>query len=133
MQNDFSSLQRLLWIDGIAALCSGVVVFLFGSPLSAFFNLPPSLLNVMALISLGYAAYSLHLALRKVKPLSLLKGLVVANTGWAIVCLTLMFYYFNMTNLWGKGYFILEAIFVACLALLEWKQIGLLKLKATIK
>lgn len=128
MHNNFFSLQRLLWIDGIAAICSGLMVFLFRSSLSVFLNLPQSLLKTMAFISVGYAAYSLHLALRKVKPLSLLKILVLANSVWAIVCLSLMCYHFNMTNLLGKGYFLLEALFVAGLALLEWEQIKLLRL-----
>ncbi len=116
-------LQRLLWIDGIAALTSGCIVLLFTTPLSGFFNLPHQVLQVMAFISLGYAAYSLSLAQRKVKPISLLKLLVFANGAWVIVCLSVMLFYSYTATFYGIIYLILEALLVATLAFLEWKQI----------
>ncbi len=121
------SLQRLLWIDGIAALTSGCMVLLFTPDLSNFFNLPQPLLKTLAFISLGYAAYSLHLAQRKVKPIPLLKLLVFANCAWAVVCLSVMLFYNNTATFYGTAYLILEALFVATLAFLEWGQIKLNK------
>lgn len=115
-------LQRLLWIDGIAALTSGCIVLLFTSTLSVFFNLPQQVLIIMAFISLGYAAYSLSLAQRKVKPMPLLKLLVFANCAWVVVCLSVMLFYRNAATLYGTAYLLLEALFVATLAFLEWKK-----------
>jgi hypothetical protein len=123
----FFSLQRLLWIDGIAALTSGCIVLIFTSSLSGFFNIPQPLLRILAFISLGYAAYSLSLAQRKVKPMPLLKLLVVANCAWAVVCLSVMLFYSNTATFYGTIYLILEALFVGTLAFLEWRQIKLAK------
>jgi hypothetical protein len=122
----FFSLQRLLWIDGIAALTSGCMVLLFTTPLAGFFNLPQQLLRTLAFISLGYAAYSLYLAQRKIKPRPLLKLLVFANCAWVVVCLSVMLFYSNTATCFGSAYFILEALFVVTLAFLEWRQIRLL-------
>ena len=121
------SLQRLLWIDGIAALTSGCIVLFFTADLSNFFNLPQPLLRILAFISLGYAAYSLYLAQRKVKPMPLLKLLVFANCAWAVVCLSVMLFYSNTATFYGTVYLILEDLFVAALAFLEWRQIKLNK------
>jgi hypothetical protein len=123
----FFSLQKLLWIDGIAALISGCIALLFTPTLSGFFNLPYQVLQIMAFISLGYAAYSLSLAQRKVNPLPLLKLLVFANCTWAVVCLSVMLFYSNTATFYGTVYLILEALFVATLAFLEWRQIKLNK------
>ena len=127
MYKFFFSLQRLLWIDGIAALTSGCIVLLFTPALSDFFNLPQQLLKKLALISLGYAAYSLYLAQRKVKPMPLLKLLVFANCAWAVVCLSVMLFHSNTATFFGVGYLIIEALLVATLAFLEWRQIKLNK------
>ncbi len=117
------SLQRLLWIDGIAALTSGCIVLLFTTTLSIFFNLPYQVLQIMAFISLGYAGYSLSLAQRKVKPTSLVKLLVFANCAWAVVCLSVMLFYRSTATVYGTIYLLLEALFVGILAFLEWRQI----------
>ena len=119
----FFSLQRLLWIDGIAALTSGCIALVFTSFLSDFLKLPQPLLRTLAFISLGYAVYSLSLAQRKVKPVPLLKLLVVANSVWVVVCLSVMLFYSNTATFYGTIYLVLEALFVGALALFEWNKL----------
>jgi hypothetical protein len=116
-------LQQLLWIDSIAALLSGCVVLVFTSSL----NLPHRILQVMGIISLGYSAYSLSLAQRKIKAIRLLKLLVFANCAWVIVCLSITVLYRNTSTVYGTVYLLLEALFVGTLAILEWRQIKLSK------
>jgi hypothetical protein len=43
--------NRLVWIDGFAALASGCFTLLFKSKLSPIFNLPENLLTALMLVS----------------------------------------------------------------------------------
>ena len=119
----FFSLKNLLWLDGLAALAAGVTVGLLRATLAPLFHLPESLLATQAIVSLGYAGFSLSLARQKTPPQWLLLVLVLANLGYAgCVLLLLLFFYTAATGL-GVGYFLLEAGFVVTLAALEWQQV----------
>ena len=120
------SLKTLIWIDGIAALLSGCFVLAFRGQLAPFLHLPEQLLLAMCWVSFGYAAYSIRLAMQKQKPKKLIKVLVAANSIWAILCIGIAIYFITAATLWGIAYLILESLFVAALAVLEWRQIKLM-------
>ena len=117
------SLKTLIWIDGIAALLSGCFVLALRGQLAPFFNLPEQLLLTMCCVSFGYAVYSIRLAMQEPKPQKLLKALVAANSIWAILCIVIAVYFIATATPWGIAYLILESLFVAALAVLEWRQI----------
>ena len=117
------SLNTLIWIDANAALLSGCFVLAFRGQLAPWFNLPERLLFSMCCVSFGYAAYSLRLAMQKSKPVKWLKVLVAANSVWAVLCLVIAVCFSATATIWGIAYLILESLFVATLAVLEWKQI----------
>lgn len=124
------SLSTLIWIDGMAALLSGCFVLAFRGQLAPWFNLPEQLLLAMCWVSFGYAAYSIRLAMQKTKPTKWLKVLVAANSIWAVLCIAIAIYFSDTATLWGIAYLSLESLFVAALAVLEWKQIKMIGVHA---
>lgn len=117
------SLKQILWIDGGAALLAGVIILLFSSRLSVFFNLPENLLNTQAIITLVYALYSISLARRKTHPKRLVYLLAIANFAYALFVTGLVLYFFRTATIYGLIYLIAEALFIGILAFLEWKRI----------
>ncbi len=119
--------RRLLWVDGLAALSAGVAVLLVSGWLSAWYRLPQDLLVCIGLVNVAYAAYSISLALRSVRPQKLILLLVVANLTWAGVCLTLAINHSDTARIFGLAHLFGEGMFVGCLACLEWRWRELLR------
>lgn len=67
------------------------------------------------------ACYSFSLAVRKKRPVLLIKALILANSFWAMVCLGIVSQYYEQLSSLGYLHLLAEAIFVGGLALLEWK------------
>lgn len=114
--------RRLLWIDCTAAAVAGVAVLTLGGWLSRLYALPHELLLFTGGVNLLYGAYSFSLAVRMQRPMSLIKLLVGANLGWAVVCLGLAVAYGSQATLFGIAHLAGEALFVGGLAVLEWTQ-----------
>lgn len=121
------SLNKLIWLDGTAALLSALFVLVFKSFLSGFLNLPLNLLMLMSIISFLYAAYSISLALSEQKPVYRIKILITGNIIWSLLCLIFILLQFKTINVFGIIYLLGESIFVAGLAWFEYRQLKLIK------
>ncbi len=119
--------RKLLWVDGLAALLAGGVVLMTSGWLSQWYRLPQQLLLVIGMVNLMYASYSISLAARSVRPIPLILLLVLANLAWAMVCLILTFNHHETATLYGLAHLVGEALFVSCLAALEWRWRELLR------
>lgn len=112
---------RLFWIDGLAALTAGTLVFLAHAPLAEWYGLPPDLMRLMGMVNLAYATYSLSLAMRPDRPKPLIVFLVAANLAWAVTCLRWAAAFADTASPLGLGHLVGEAVFVSVLAGLEWR------------
>ena len=113
--------RNILFLDGIAASCAGVITLSYISWLQDLHKLPKDLLVSIALINLFYAAYSLSLSILKNRPTILIIALIIANSIWSINCLRLAYNYADIASLFGLLHLLGEAIFVGTLAYLEWR------------
>lgn len=113
--------RYLLWIDGLAAATAGMLMLAIGDRLSGWYQLPPALLHLIGLVSLGYATYSLSLALRARRPGTLIVLLMLANSLWAAACLRWAVVFAPTASPWGLAHLLGESAFVGGLALLEWR------------
>ena len=113
--------RYLLWVDGCAAGVAAVLLLVLGPWLQVWYGLPAALLQLIAMVSLGYAAYSLNLARLSRRPAWALVLLVVANALWALLCMRWALLYGPTASLLGVLHLLVEALFVGTLALLEWR------------
>jgi hypothetical protein len=117
------SLKTLLWIDGFAALLSGVLMLTLKNIVSPIFNLPENLLTFLAIVSLAYSPFSIYLAKQKSNSKQLMTILVLANSIYAFFCFILAIYFHKTATLIGIGYLLFDSIVVATLAILEQQKI----------
>jgi hypothetical protein len=117
------SLKKLLWADGIAGLLAGIILLIFSSRLSAFFNLPESLVKTQGFINLLYCSYSLSLARLRVNSKRSVYILALANAAYALFATGVLMYFFRTASVYGIIYLIAEVIFIGLLAVLEWRKI----------
>jgi len=119
--------RHLLWIDCTGAAVAGVFVLAFSGWLSRLEGVPQEVLVFTGAVNLLYAGFSFSLAIRRVRPGRLLTGLVIANLAWAPVCIGLLIAFsasatpFAVVHLGGEG------VYVAVLAVLEWRNRDLLR------
>jgi hypothetical protein len=121
-ENQGAVFRRLLWIDCGAGAAAAVTVFVLSAWLSRLYGLPRDVLLFIGAANLLYASYSFSLARRSERPLSLIKLLVYANAGWALVCVGLAAYFWGQATVFGLAHLIGEALIVGGLAALEWNQ-----------
>ena len=119
-------LQRLLWVDCVAAGLAGAVVLSLAGWLSPLHGLPRGLLLFTGAVNVAYGAYSFSLAVRANRPRWSIHVLVVANLTWAAVCLGLAAAFSASATWFGLGHLVGEALFVGGLATLEWRRRDLL-------
>ena len=123
------SLNKLIWVDGIAALLSAIFVLSLKSILSGFLQISIPVLLLMSIISFAYATYSISLALLKKKPIYRIKLLVKGNIIWAACCIIFIIYLIKTINIFGVIYLVSESLFVTVLAWFEYKQLQNIKSK----
>lgn len=116
-----TSKVTILWIDCLGGLMVGFFVLLFCSLISAWTNLPTSIVISMALANLLYGSYSLYVTTRKSRSILLVKILAVANICWLFVCISIAVYYWQEVSALGLLHVIGEGIYVAALGLVEWR------------
>jgi hypothetical protein len=114
--------QRILWIDGIAALSAGVLALVLGEFLADLYALPRGLITFIGAVNLAYSACSLTLATRRRRPTSAIIGLAAANGIWASVCAGLAIRFRGDASALGLAVILFEGAFVAALATLEWRH-----------
>lgn len=119
-------LRRLLWVDCTAGAVVGIVVLALAGWLSRLEALPRGVLLFTGAVNLLYASYSFSLALRRRRPMALIRLLVFANLAWVPVCLGLAFAFRHQATAYGFVHLLGEAAFVGGLAVLEWRNRHLL-------
>ncbi|HYH78407.1 MAG TPA: hypothetical protein VEX86_01375 [Longimicrobium sp.] len=115
-------LRKLLWVDCIAGALVGVAVLMLSGWLSNLYALPRSLLLFTAGANVLYASYSFSLAVRARRSMASINLLVFANLAWLPVCLGIVVLFRESATLFGIAHMMAEGMFVAGLALLEWRQ-----------
>jgi hypothetical protein len=114
--------KKLPWIDGVAALSAGALMFAFRGLLSDFYGLSYQLVTSIALVNMLYSVFGLTLGLLRRRPAWLLTALISANLGWAAACIVFAVRAPASATIWGYGQLVGEGAFVAALALLEWRH-----------
>jgi amino acid transporter len=120
------TLNTLFLADGIAALFSTVLALGLKPYFVSLLNVPETIAVILAILGLCFAAYSLsvsRLVQPKVNGQKLLTILITANVLYCVLCLVLLLVFYNTASVWGRGYFIVDAIIVGLIAVFEWQQL----------
>ncbi len=113
-------IQRILWIDCIGAFATGLAMLILSGWLSGLYGFSVPFVIGHAFVHLIYGTYSFSLAVRKRRPIPLLLLLIFANAAWACFCLVLAITITGHVSGFAVGHFILEGLYVASLAGIEW-------------
>ena len=112
--------KRLFLLDGLGAL---LTAFLLGIVLTAFnehFGMPPNTLNILALIALGFAVYSICCFFFIGQNWRLfLKIIATANLLYCGLTTALVIYFYPQLTVFGVVYFLLEIVVVCGLVYIE--------------
>ncbi|MEM1095969.1 MAG: hypothetical protein AAGJ10_15330 [Bacteroidota bacterium] len=111
--------QNLLWVDGTAGAVVGVLLLSVSPWLAELFSLPLGVVLFMGAANLTYGSYSLTIAQRKRRPLSLIRFLVMANLAWVPVCIGLIIVHREVISVWVLLHLSAEAVCVGSLAVIE--------------
>lgn len=118
------TLNRLLHVDGIAALSAGVSLLALHHFLAGLLGLPGWLLRAQAFVNLMYGSYSLPLARRRHRPKWMIRALASANMAYAFGCVPALLWHFYPTYTpLGVAYFLLEIGFIGGVGVLEWRAL----------
>ncbi len=124
-QNFFRA-RSILAIDSVAGLCGGLFVLTLSTPLAEWYALPNQVLVFNGVANLVYGCYSGALAAiaffrGQVPRRFWINGLICANSGWSVVCATLIAINQASISAPGTAHIAFEGAFVATLALLEFR------------
>jgi hypothetical protein len=113
--------NHILWIDCTAAAFAGLIVFVAAQWLSQLYYLPKGIIVFVGCVNLLYACYSFALANYKKRSMFLINILVVANSIWVLVCLFMLWIFWQAMTIFAVIHIAGEAIFVGALARLEYQ------------
>ncbi len=121
------SLRALLWVDCCAGAAFGSLVLVLTAIgiSNSITGLPNGLLVVVGSANLAYAAYSFSIVVRARHSARSVRFLVLANGVWSLVCVSMASAFLGNATLIGMSCLVGEAVFVACLAWLEWRALGI--------
>ncbi|UXI03287.1 hypothetical protein [Photobacterium sp. TY1-4] len=114
-------MDKVLWIDGLAALFVGSVLISFHSFVGEIYRMPDTVVLFLAFANLLYGLYSSSLAMSRKVSLRKIQGLVFGNCLWALICLFLVYRFMDSASLIGIVFMLSEALFVTFLAGVEWR------------
>jgi hypothetical protein len=117
-------MRHLPWLDGGAGLVVGVVVLLAQRPLTGLYSLPHETVLAIGVANVLYSSLGLSLGPMRPRRAWVLTTLVVANVGWAVVCLVLAVAYAHQVSAFGLAHVLGEGLFCASLAVLERRHRG---------
>jgi hypothetical protein len=120
-------IQRILWVDCIGAIATGVSMLILSGWLSSLSGFRREFVIGHAFVHLIYGAYSFSLAVRKRRPMWMLLVLIVANAAWGCFCLIFAGTLLGDAPVFAAAQFTLEGLYVGGLALIEWNRRELLK------
>ena len=86
--------NKIIWVDGLAALTVGFVVLLFYPMISGIYRVSEGVIIFIASANLLYGTYSFCLAMQKNKSIRSVQLLVIGNLLWSVVCVSLIFQHF---------------------------------------
>ena len=104
----------------------GMTVIALSGWLGRLEGLPQGVLLFTGAVNLLYASYSFSLAVRRERPMWMIKLLVVANLAWVPVCLGLVAAFSATATPFAYLHLVGEAVYVGGLAVLEWRNRDLL-------
>jgi len=110
----------ILYLDGMAGLFSGLILFSFQSWFNGIYSLPHYILTLIITANMLYGALALLLAIKIKRNLLAIKVLAIANSAWVATCICLIFTYIHSVSWAGISLLVLEATFVGYLAYYEW-------------
>ena len=112
--------KKLFLLDGLGAC---LTAFLLGIVLTAFneyFGMPQKTLNILALIALAFAAYSISCYFFIGSNWRLfLKIIAAANLLYCCLTTALVIYFYPQLTILGVSYFLLEIVVVCGLVFVE--------------
>ncbi|MBK6725568.1 MAG: hypothetical protein KBF83_09645 [Pyrinomonadaceae bacterium] len=114
-------IQRILWVDCIGAIVTGLAMLLLSGWLSSLYRLSPAFVIVHAFVHLIFGTFSFSLAVRRRRPMALVLLLIFANAAWACLCIAFAITLVATFPVFATGHFALEGIYVGSLAVIEWK------------
>lgn len=113
-------LRFALRLDAGISLASGLLLCAAPNVLGERFALSPTLLLIVGLICLPYAAWLYALARRERVAGGIVVAIVVGNLLWADAALMLMFGYGEAPNGLGQAYLATHVVATATFAVLQW-------------
>jgi hypothetical protein len=113
--------NHILWIDCTAAAFAGLIVLLAAQWLSQLYHLPKGIIVFMGCVNLLYASYSFTLANYKKRSMLLLNILITANSIWVLVCLVMLWKFWQEMTIFAVLHIAGEAVFVGTLARFEYQ------------
>jgi hypothetical protein len=113
--------SQLLKIDSLGGLIAGALVLTVSDWLSDLYRIPRSEIVAIGVANLGYGLYSGVLWRMRERSLVLIILLVLANATWAVVCWTAALRHADSASLIGLAHLLGEGLWVATLAVLEWR------------
>ena len=114
--------RDLLWVDCVAGGAVGLAMLAGAPGLAPLYGLPPGLYATIALANVGYGLFSFSIARRAVRPMPLLRALVVANAAWALLCAVAVAGLWGAAGPLGLAHVAGEGVFVGGLAIAEWRS-----------
>ncbi|NNP67614.1 hypothetical protein [Acinetobacter sp. Ac_5812] len=113
--------KQILWVDCTAAASAGLIVLFAGEWFSQLYHLPKHVVIFIGCINLLYACYSFALANYKKRSLLLINILVIVNSIWVVVCLLMLWRFWQEMTIFAMIHIAGEAVFVGALARLEFQ------------
>ena len=117
-------LKKILWLDVFMGGITSIIGLTLFKPLTSVLGLPENLILVIAIVTLCYAIFAFILVRQRPVPIHLLRILVKANWLWTYVSVGLFFMYYNVAEILGIIFLILQILVVGGLAYLEENQIS---------
>ncbi|MDM7923362.1 MAG: hypothetical protein QUS14_13780 [Pyrinomonadaceae bacterium] len=115
-------INKILWVDCLGAIATGVMLIALSGWLGPLYGLPAWVVVAHGFVHMTYGTYSLSLAVRNRRPMSLIKLLVFANAGWAVLCVIFAGVLLTVGTGFAVAAFVVEGIYVGGLAMFEWNN-----------
>lgn len=112
-------LPTVLWVDAASAAGSGLLQVSAASLLAGWLGLPSVLLSASGIALFAFAALAAWSAHARPMPRAAVYVLIAANAAWVLGCVELLVTGTTLTEL-GQAFLVVQALFVAALAELEW-------------
>ena len=112
--------KHILWVDCIGAILTGILLAALSGYIAPLYSLPQSWVIAHAVVHLVYGTYSFSLAIRRTRPMALIKLLVFANAAWAFLCIIFAAKMVESDPVFAAVHFLIEGIYVGGLAYFEW-------------